>query len=119
MTKVVRGGGWKLVLHVGPWGNCLVGESMGWSFPLGDRPNGAIEGSGALPRTVPMAFPWPARYMTLAMSDGTTRRVRLVQGAGLAFAIIRAGLRPSINEWSVYDGHGRRLSGGSCPPGGL
>ena len=66
-----------------------------------------------------MAFPWPAEYMTLAMSDGTTRRVRLVQGAGLAFAIIRAGRRPSIYEWSVYDGRGRRLLCGYGSPGAV
>lgn len=118
MTKVIRGGGRTLVLHTGPWGNCLVGDDEDWSFSLDDHPNGAIEGSGGLPRTVAMAFPWPARYMTLDMSDGTKRRVRLVQGAGLAFAIIRAPRSPRIDEWSVYDGRGRRLSGGRSAPGG-
>ena len=66
-----------------------------------------------------MAFPWPARYMTLDMSDGTERHVRLVQGAGLAFAIVRAPRNPGINEWSVYDGRGRKLSGGNGAPGGI
>ena len=119
MTKVVRGGGLRLVLRTGPWGNCLSNESQGYSFPLGFHPNGALSGSSGLPRTVPMAFPWPARYMTLDMSDGTTRHVRLVQGAGLAFAIIRAPRNPSINAWNVFDGRGRRLSGGVGAPGGI
>src|SRR6266704_1756264 len=34
-----------------PVGNVLVGESQGWSFSLNDHPDGAIEGSGGLPRT--------------------------------------------------------------------
>lgn len=119
MTKVIRGGGRTLMLHTGPWGNCLVYEYGGWSFSLDDHPNGALEGEGALPRTVPMAFPWPARYITLAMSNGTTRRIRLVQGAGLAFALVRAPKRPTIDEWDVYDGRGRRLSGGHGAPGGI
>ncbi len=53
------------------------------------------------------------------MSDGTKRRVRLVQGAGLAFAIIRAPRSPGINDWSVYDGRGHRMSGGNVAPGGV
>jgi hypothetical protein len=43
-----------------------------------------------------MAFPWPASYIELVMSDGTVRRVLLVQGAGLGFAIVRATSKPSI-----------------------
>ena len=119
MTKVIRGGGRTLILHTGPWGNCLVDDYGGWSFSLDDHPNGALEGEAALPRTVAMAFPWPARYMTLVMSNGTTRRIRLVQGAGLAFALVRAPRRPTINEWNVYDVRGRRLSGGHGAPGGI
>jgi hypothetical protein len=119
MTKVIRGGGRTLVLHAGPWGNCLVGDYEGWSFSLDDHPNGALEGSGWLPRTIAMAFPWPARYMTLNMSNGKTRRIRLVQGAGLAFALVRVPRRPGIDVWSVYDDRGRRLSGGHGPPGGI
>jgi hypothetical protein len=119
MTKVVRGGGLTLVLHTGPWGNWLTGRGETWPFAVGYSPNGALSGGYGLPRTVPMAFPWPARYMTLEMSDGTTRHVRLVQGAGVGFAIIRAARNPSINEWSVFDGHGRRLSGGGGAPGGF
>ena len=119
MTKSVHGGGATLVLHTGPWGNCLVGQGTSWSFAIGDLPNGALEGTYGLPRTVPMAFRWPARYMTLDMSDGTKRHVRLVQGAGLAFAIIRAPTKPSINDWNVFDGSGHRLSGGVGAPGGM
>jgi hypothetical protein len=119
MTKVVRGGGMTLVLRTGPWGNCLSNDSEGYSFPLDYHPNGALMGSYGLPRTVPMVFRWPARYMTLDMSDGTKRHVRLVQGAGLAFAIIRAPRNPSINDWNVLDGSGHRLSGGVGAPGGI
>jgi hypothetical protein len=119
MTKAIRSGGRRLILRTGPWGNCLVGDYEGWSFSLDDHPNGALEGGGGLPRTVAMAFPWPAKYMTLAMSDGTTRRIKLVQGAGLAFSLVQASRRPSIDEWSVYDGRGRRPSGGHGAPGGI
>ncbi len=119
MTKVIRGGGRTLILRTGPWGNILVGDYEGWAFSLDDHPNGALEGSGELPRTVAMAFPWPARYMTLAMSNGSTRRIRLVQGAGLAFALVLAPRQPSIDEWNVYDGRGHRLSGGHGAPGGI
>lgn len=119
MTKVVRGGGLTFVLHAGPWGNVLVSESQRWSFPLGDHLSGALEGGGGLPRTVPMAFPWPAAYMKLVMSDGSTRRVPLVPVAGLGFAVIRAASKPSILRWGVFDRRGRRLSGGVGPPGGI
>jgi hypothetical protein len=119
MTKVIRGGGRTAVLHAGPWGNCLVDGYEGWSFSLDDHPSGALEGEGALPRTVAMAFPWPARYITLGMSDGTTRRIRLVQGAGLGFAFVRAPRRPTIDEWNVYNEKGQRLSGGYGAPGGI
>jgi hypothetical protein len=64
-----------------------------------------------------MVFPWPARYMKLIMSDGTTRRVPLVLGAGLGFAIIRATRSPAIVSWDVYDSGGHRLSGGEGAPG--
>ena len=107
------------MLHAGPWGNCLVDDYEGWSIPLDDHPNGALEGGGGLPRTIAMAFPWPARYMTLNMSNGKTRRIRLVQGAGLAFALVRVPRRPGIDVWSVYDDRGRRLSGGHGALGGI
>jgi hypothetical protein len=41
MAKVIRGVGLTLVLHSGPWGNCLVGEGQTWSFPLDYHPSGA------------------------------------------------------------------------------
>jgi len=117
MTKTVRGGGTTWVLHTGPWGNVLVGPGTIRPFSLGDHPSGALSGGGGLPRTVPMAFSWPASYMKLAMSDGSTRTVRLVQGAGLAFAIIRAPRNPRILRWDVYGPGGRRLTGGTGAPG--
>jgi hypothetical protein len=119
MTKLVRGGGTSLVLRTGPWGNCLVGHGNIWVFSLHDLPSGALEGGGRLPRTVAMAFAWPARYVVLVMSDGTLRRVPLVRGAGLGFAIIRAPRKPSVLSWGVYDAGGHRLSGGAGAPGGL
>ena len=117
MTRLIRGGGMSLVLHTGPWGNCLVGDGVMWSFSLDDTPNGALAGGGGLPRTVPMAFPWPARYVSLEMSDATVRRVSIVPGAGVGFAIIRAPRKPRILSWSVYDPSGHRLSGGIGAPG--
>jgi len=119
MTKLIRGGGTSLVLHTGPWGNCLVGHGSMWVFSLDDYPNGALEGGGGLPRTVPMAFPWPARYVILVMSDGTLRRVQLVRRAGLGFAIVRAPRKPSVVSWGAYDAGGHRLSGGAGAPGEL
>src|SRR5262245_1989438 len=80
---VIRGGGRTLVLHVGPWGNCLTDDYEGCSFSLDHRPNGALEGAGGVPRTIAMGFPRPARHITLAMSNGATRRIRLVQALGL------------------------------------
>jgi hypothetical protein len=116
-TKVISGADMTLVLHVGPWGNVLTSFDGRMSFPLDYRPSGALAGGGGLPRTVPMVFPWPARYMKLVMSDGTTRRVPLVLGAGLGFAIIRATRSPAIVSWGVYDSGGHRLSGGEGAPG--
>ncbi len=106
-----------MVLHTGPWGNVLNFDDGNFSFSLSDHPSGALEGGGGLPRTVPMAFSWPAAYMKLVMSDGSTRRVQLVQGAGLAFAIIRAPRTPHIVRWDVYGSDGRRLTGGVGSPG--
>jgi hypothetical protein len=119
VTKMVSGGGRTLVLHTGPWGNCLVGDSQGWVFSLNDHPNGALEGGFGLPRTITMAFPWPARYMLLMMSDGSIRQVRLVLGAGLGFAIIRAPRRPRILSWGAYGPGGRKVSSGAGAPGGI
>jgi hypothetical protein len=104
--------------------SCMRRRAITWSASTGAGRSRStsiqtVPGVGGLPRTVPMAFPWPARTMTLTMSDGTKRHVRLVQGAGLAFALVRAPRRPSIDEWNVYDGHGRRLSGGQGAPGGI
>jgi hypothetical protein len=106
-----------LVLHTGPWGNCLVGDGVIKTFPVDYVPRGALEGGGGLPRTVPMAFPWPARYVSLQMSDGTVRRVSIVQAAGVGFAIIRAPTKPRILSWNAYDVGGHRLSGGVGAPG--
>src|SRR5215472_5915513 len=117
MTKTISGGGTTWVLHTGPWGNVLVGPGMVAPLSLGEHPNGALAGGGGLPRTVPMAFSWPAAYMKLVMSDGSTRTVRLVRGAGLAFAIIRAPSNPRIVRWDVYGPGGRRLTGGTGAPG--
>ena len=98
MTKVIRGGG-----RDARAARRAVGQLPGRDYErlvirLDDHPNGALEGAGWLPRTIAMAFPWPARYMTLDMSNGITRRIRLVQGAGLAFALVRGPRRPAIGE---------------------
>jgi hypothetical protein len=118
-TNLVRGAGMNLVLHSGPWGNVLRGEDEEWSFPLGFKPNPVLQGSGALPRAVPLAFAWPARYIVLILSNRTAKLVPLVRGAGIAFAIVRVAKRPVILRWDVYDAAWRRLSGGFGPPGGL
>lgn len=119
MTKVVRGGGLSLVLRSGPWGNWLGNQGEAWDFPLGFRPGEAsLQGGGGLPQAVPMAFPWPAKYVVLTLSNGTRRRIQLVLGAGLGFAIFKVTARPAVLRWDVYDGIGQRLSGGPGPPGG-
>lgn len=119
LTKTVRGGGWSLVLRSGPWGNWLDDDNVGWDFPLGFRPSEPVLESGAgLPQTVPMAFPSPARYLVLTLSNGTRSRIRLVAGAGLGFAIVRLTAKPAVLRWDVYDSAGKRLSGGQGPPGG-
>jgi hypothetical protein len=117
-TQVVRGGGENLVLHSGPWGNFLVGQSEGWSFPLGYRVSGVLGAGGGLPQTVPVAFPPPASYLKLVFANGMTRRVHLVLGAGLGFALVRIPARPAVLGWDVYSAIGQRLAGGQGPPGG-
>jgi hypothetical protein len=116
--QVVRGGGMTLVLHSGPWGNCLVGQGAEWSYPLGFRVDGVIQGGGELPAPVPMGFPSPARYIELVYSNGTRRRVPLVLGAGLGFAIVKVTARPAVLRWDVYAAVGHRLTGAQGPPGG-
>jgi hypothetical protein len=117
-TQIVRGGGQSLVLHSGPWGNFLVGQSEDWDFPLGYRVSGALAGGGGLPQTVPVAFPSPARYLRLVFANGTTRRVQLILGAGLGFALVRIPARPAVLRWDAYSPIGQRLAGGQGPPGG-
>ncbi len=119
MTKRVHGDGMSLVLRSGPWGNLLGNEGASWAYPLGFRPSeAALEGGGGLPQPVPMAFPWPAKSVVLTLSNGTRRRVQLVLGAGLGFAIVKVTARPAVLRWDVYDGIGQWLSGGLGPPGG-
>lgn len=119
MTKRVRSDGLSLVLRSGPWGNWLGNKGASWAFPLGFRPSeAALQGGGGLPQAVPMAFPWPAKYVVLTLSDGTRKRIQLVLGAGLGFAIVKVTARPAVLGWDVYDGIGQRLSGGQGPPGG-
>jgi hypothetical protein len=65
-----------------------------------------------------MAFPSLARYLSLVLANGATRRVPLVRGAGLGFAIVLIPARPAVLRWSVYSADGQRLSGGQGPPGG-
>ena len=117
-TQRVRGGGQDLVLRSGPWGNVLAGQSGNWSFPLDYRTSGVLEGGGGLPQTVPVAFPSPARYLKLVFANGMTRRVHLVLGAGLGFALVRIPARPAVRGWDVYSAIGQRLDGGQGPPGG-
>jgi hypothetical protein len=116
--QVLRGGGMRLVLHSGPWGNYLFNRGAGWDFPLGYRVDGALQGGGELPAPVPMGFPSPARYIELVYSNGTRRRVPLVLGVGMGFAIVRVTARPAVLRWDVYDVAGHRLTGGQGPPGG-
>jgi hypothetical protein len=120
-TKLVRGAGLSLVLHTGPWGNVLLAESSGWDFPLGFKPDKdpALEDSSELPRPVPLAFAWPARYIVLILSNRTAKVVQLVRGAGIGFAIVKVAARPVILRWDVYDAAWRRLSSGYGPPGGI
>jgi hypothetical protein len=119
VTKTVRGRGMTLVLRTGPWGNWLGNQGAAWDFPLGFRPSEpALQGGGGLPQPVPMAFPWPAKYLVLTLADGTRERIPLVLGAGLGFAIVTVTARPAVLRWDVYDRLGKRLSGGKGPPGG-
>lgn len=101
-----------------PWGNHLGSQSASWSFPLGYRVSGALGCCGGLPHTAEVAFPAPARYLRLVFADGTTRRVPLVPGAGLGFAIVRLPARPAVLRWDVYRANGQRLTGGQGPPSG-
>ena len=117
-TKIVSGGGLRLVLYSGPWGNVLVGPNSGADYPLGFRASGALWGSGSYPQSVPVVFPSPARYLVLVLANGTRRRVPLVLGAGLGFAIIRVTTSSSVLRWDVYDALGQRLAGGQGPPAG-
>jgi hypothetical protein len=73
-------------------------------------------GSGAYPQSVGVVFPSPARYLVLALANGMRRRIPLVLGAGVGFAIIRLTSASSVKRWDTYDAHGQQLSGGQGPP---
>jgi hypothetical protein len=91
---------------------------MGKDFPLGFRSSGAMWGGGGYPQSVGVVFPSPARYLVLVLANGIRRRIPLVLGAGVGFAIIRLTSASSVQRWDTYDAHGQRLSGGQGPPAG-
>jgi len=115
-TKVVSGGGLRMVLHSGPGGNVLIGRGAGADYPLGYRASGALWGGASYPQSFPVVFPSPARYIVLVLANGTRKRIPLVIGAGLGFAMIRVTTRSSVMRWGVYDARGKWLSGGHGAP---
>lgn len=119
-STALRAGGVTFTVHTGPWGSCIETDDTDWCYGVGDKPvNGALEGGGGLPRIVPMAFAWPASYLKLVLSNGSVRRVPLVQGAGIGFAVIRAARSPRIVSWAAYDPRGRELHEGTGAPGSI
>ena len=123
--RFVRLIGSGVTIHVGPWGECVVpsapigaGDVDCWSS--GTRQPGAIAGSGD-----PAKDPWwilvtvrpQVSYLLLLMTDGSTRRIPVVQVGNARFYAIVITNGPRIASWASYDASGHRLSGGQGAPG--
>ncbi len=124
-SGVSAGKRWSVTVHAGPWGQCAVPEIPGdsgtsgcWSG--GTRTAGPIMGTGD-----PSKDPWwvvaaarpQASYLLLSMTDGSTRRVSIVQVGQerlYAIAIIHG---PRIASWAAYNASGHRIYGGRGAPG--
>jgi hypothetical protein len=107
-------------LYVGPWGNCV-----GWTESYSCWPLGSLQVSSwvyeyphapSTPRSVVMAVRSNVSFMLLNLSNGKSRRVPVVKGAGIGFVAYRITDNPSVLSWGLYNSMGVRLSGGTGPP---
>ncbi len=107
-------------LSVGPWGNCV-----GWPDQFVCWPLGAPFMSGSIysfphapltPRSVVMAVQPNVAYLRVTFSNGVSRRIHVVYGAGVGFVAYKVRSKPAIVKWGLYSSAGRRLSGGLGPP---
>lgn len=124
-SGVSAGKRWSVTDHAGPWGQCVVpdipgdqGNSGCWSGYA--RKAGAIMGTGNQNKgpwwVVATARP-QASYLRLSMTDGSTRRVPVVQvGRARLYAIVIIR-GPRIANWAAYTASGHRIYGGQGAPG--
>jgi hypothetical protein len=117
-SGVSAGRRWSVTVHVGPWGVCAVpviaagaGTSTGcWSASV--KRYGVLM-SGGLPAQLPLWAVGAARpsvsYLLLTMTDGSTRRVRVVQVGNVRLYAVVITNGPRIAHWAAYDAAGHRL----------
>jgi hypothetical protein len=122
-SGVSAGKRWSVTIHAGPWGQCAVialpGGSEGPNCWPPTRQAGLITGTGdptVLPWWVVAAARPQVSYLTLSMTDGTTRRVPTVQVGSLRLYAIVITRGPLIARWAAYDASGHRLYGGQGAP---
>lgn len=123
-SGVSAGKRWSVAIHVGPWGQCAIPDIPGDSrnvscWPGSTRQPGVITGSGdpANGRWWVLGAVRPkVSYLTLSMTDGSTRHVPAVQVGNLRLYAIAIIGGPRIAHWAAYDASGHRLYGGQGSP---
>lgn len=110
---------WSMTVHGGPWGMCAVPEIAGDAGTIGcwsatAKQNGVLM-NGSLPTqfgrwAVAAARP-SVSYLMLTMTDGSTRRVPVVQVGNVRLYAIVIISGPRIARWAAYDAAGHRLYG--------
>ncbi|HET9897471.1 MAG TPA: hypothetical protein VFQ44_21275 [Streptosporangiaceae bacterium] len=107
-------------LSVGPWGNCVGWPDRFICWPLGvPYMSGSIYAfphAPLTPRSVVMAVRPNIAYMQLRFSNGASRRIHVVYGAGVGFVAYKVRSKPLIVSWGLYSASGRKLFGGAGPP---
>ena len=107
-------------LAVGPWGNCVGWPDQFSCWPLGTQflsgPIYAFPHAPLTPRSVVMAVPPNVAYLKLKFSNGVSRRLHVVYGAGVGFVAYKVRSKPAIRTWGFYSSSGHELSGGVGPP---
>jgi hypothetical protein len=123
--EFVRAIGSGIAIHSGPWGQCAVSSNPADRGTLSCWPTTRLEGAvsgGSGDRAkgtqwIIAATRRQVSYVVLAMTDGSTRRVRVVKvGTARLYAVVIVH-GPRIASWAAYDASGHQLYGGQGSPG--
>ena len=117
-SGVVNGVTWSEVVHVGPWGYCLVryapATSGGVCIPALARPDGNNSPLGTTPFSRGVLMDGTASqevaYVVGTLTDGSTIRARAVSAAGFKFWAWVAPERQRLRRVVFYSASGRQVA---------